>query len=183
MHLQKATLGERRVVQTGSMSDLQQGYRMGRRKAMELHLVENTHRNDRHAGLGVQAVGSLGEPPPDLTAEQATVWSELAQSAPPGVLKAADSSVFMGLVFAVATRRQAIREHASEGCPLLATTPNGFRVPHPLVAVINKQSGLIRQLAAELGFAPSARAGLAADSITIGDAELVEFGRRLRGEA
>lgn len=108
-----------------------------------------------------QPEGDLAEPPGELDARQQAIWRDAIRQCPPGMLKKIDTSVFACWVAAVAVWETARSEVARLG-PVVkmgadADGKGGVPVQNPYLSIQNKQAGLIKQFAAELGFSPTAR--------------------------
>jgi len=102
-----------------------------------------------------QPVGDLIEAPPTLTATQQAVWRRAIEHSPPGLLKHLDRSVFESWVVAVDTHEQLREKVAKLG--MVIKGPTGGAIVNPLLREQRGQANLIRQLAAEMGFSPTAR--------------------------
>lgn len=115
------------------------GDEMGRpRKPTELHIVDGTHRKDRHGPLPspLARVEPLGPPPSDWEPAGKALWHELATQIPLGVATKGDRLSFETLC------RLVMRMRAD-------------KTPTPALAA------QIRAYAALFGLSPSARASLA----------------------
>jgi P27 family predicted phage terminase small subunit len=99
--------------------------------------------------------GDLVEPPAHLTQSQQAVWREAIENAPPGMLKKIDRSVFQSWVIAVDTVENIRQMVARLG--VIVKSPGGAPIVNPLLREQRGQANLVRQLAAELGFSPTAR--------------------------
>lgn len=102
-----------------------------------------------------QPTGDLIEAPPTLTAEQQAIWRRAIEHAPPGMLKHLDRSVFESWVIAVDTHEKLRQKNAILG--VVIKGPAGAAIVNPLLREQRGQANLIRQLASELGFSPTAR--------------------------
>lgn len=102
-----------------------------------------------------QPIGDLVEAPPHLTATQQAIWRRAIAHAPPGMLKHLDRSVFEGWVIAVDTLEQIRAKVALLG--MIIKGPQGQAIVNPLLREQRGQTNLVRQLASELGFSPTAR--------------------------
>lgn len=150
-------------------------------KPTHLHVIEGTRNATRHRKRAQepQPIGSLARPPAWLTRRQREVWVQGLRSAPRGLLKAIDASVYLVWVVACDAHRQAVEQIAAAGPDGLvartATRPGppdedgrptiieGTIKPSPLVAVMNSQAMIMIRAAAEMGFTPSSRARVSAD--------------------
>lgn len=100
-------------------------------------------------------VGELIEPPLELSPSQQRVWREAIRAAPPGMLKHLDHSVFRAWVIAVDTLEEVRKKVVLLG--MVIKGPAGQAIVNPLLREQRGQANLVRQLASELGFSPTAR--------------------------
>ncbi|OBX18819.1 hypothetical protein A9995_09655 [Erythrobacter sp. QSSC1-22B] len=75
------------------------------------------------------------------------------------MLKGMDSELFVSWVVAVDLRNQAAQKLANSA--LLIRTSNGNVVLSPYQRMFNQQTANMKSLAAEFGFSPAARTGIA----------------------
>lgn len=104
----------------------------------------------------------LGEPPEWMSAREKQIWRDALRSAPDGMVKDLDMSVFAAWV-----GHYSVWEHAKQQVTRFGTmvrTPvQNLVQQNPYLAVMNKQSQLMMKAAAELGFTPSARSRVRLD--------------------
>lgn len=131
---------------------------MGRaRKPTHLRLVENdkSRRGFKRQRNEPKPKGILQDPPAWLTEEQKDVWASVLERAPAGLLTRLDSEMLEGWVIAYCLRRSAVEK--LQAGPMLVKTPNGTVIQSPYVGMINRQTVIMKALAAEMGFSPAAR--------------------------
>lgn len=102
-----------------------------------------------------QPVGDLLDAPPNLSPTQQAVWRRAMEHAPPGMLKQLDRSVFESWVIACDTLENIRAKVALLG--VIIKGPGGHPIVNPLLREQRGQANLVRQLASELGFSPTAR--------------------------
>lgn len=105
--------------------------------------------------------GNLKDAPDWLTPSQVEIWDEAIRSAPYGLLKLLDASVFVTWVVASDLHKQASRK-LNEGV-MLIKTPNGMPVQSPYISILNKQAAIMMKAASEMGFTPSSRSRVEID--------------------
>lgn len=150
-------------------------------KPTHLHVIEGTSNTTRHRGRKREPkpTGELQDAPDWFTDAQRDVWSYGLRSAPRGLLKAIDLSVFTVWVVACDAHRQAAEQLAKLGPGGLLTrtatrhgrpdangnptTVGGSVVQSPLVGIMNRQALIMIKAAAEMGFTPSSRARVVTD--------------------
>lgn len=96
--------------------------------------------------------------PVGLNDDEKTIWRRVMRNAPLGLLRAVDAELLLQWV-----RARALYDEASEklrGSAMLIKTPNGMPAQSPFLAIINRQSELMRKIGSELGFSPVARTRL-----------------------
>lgn len=105
----------------------------------------------------------LSEPPADFGASEQRIWREAIASAPPGMLKDLDASVF-GAWVTCTYRLQCARATMNRLEKMDETTkgtlikgPGGKMIVNPLLREIRGMSDAVRKLAAEMGFTPTSR--------------------------
>ena len=136
---------------------------MGRRaKPTHLKLIENAR--DRRpsalrAGEPLPVEGIL-EPPNWLTDVQRLIWDHALASMPHGLLKPMDLDLFVSWVLAVDIRNQTAQKLAHSTL-LVKGSKNGSVEISPLLKILNQQTVILKALAAEFGFSPAARTGIA----------------------
>lgn len=90
--------------------------------------------------------------------EIASIWRRMVRSAPHGLLRSIDGELLYQWCLSRYLFEEAERKlHASS---MLIKTPNGMPAQSPYLAIINRQQEIMRGIAAELGFTPTARARL-----------------------
>ena len=102
-----------------------------------------------------QPQGDLLEPPAELSPQQQNIWRSAIKSAPPGMLKMLDASVFRSWVIACDTL-ESIRARVVQ-LGVIIKGQGGHPIVNPLLREQRGQANLVRQLAAELGFSPTSR--------------------------
>jgi P27 family predicted phage terminase small subunit len=142
--------------------------RSGRRpKPAVLHLIQGTKARLKRAPAGTEALapGRPTAPPSWLTRSQRRIWRHAVSNAPLGLLRRIDSGLLVTWVIAVDLHREAAAKVAQFG--LLTKAPDtGMPMQSPYLAILNRQTVVMIRTAAELGFTPSARAGM-----SLGDAQ------------
>lgn len=99
----------------------------------------------------------MGFAPRWMTPLQKEIWEEGRKSAPIGVLRELDSSIFQAWVIAQSNLRRASEQFEEEGAQMVVFTVNGNSKPNPLLQIINRENQVIIRTAAEMGFTPSAK--------------------------
>lgn len=100
-------------------------------------------------------IGDLMDAPPELTEKQRATWRLAITHSPPGLLKHLDRSVFQSWVIAVDMLEQIRGKIADFG--VVIKGPKGSAIVNPLLREQSRYANLVRQLAAEMGFSPTAR--------------------------
>lgn len=103
-----------------------------------------------------QPQGSLGDPPEWMPAMQQRIWRDAIASAPEGMLKRLDSSVFTVWVVACATHQDSAEKVARFGT-VVKSPVLGQPIQSPYVGIMNRQAQLMLKAAAEMGFSPTSR--------------------------
>jgi P27 family predicted phage terminase small subunit len=104
----------------------------------------------------VEAPGALGAAPAWMGKNARAIWGEALASAPPGLLRNADASVFAVWVAAYDLFIRAAKE--SQKTAVIGKTPNGYPMVSPCHIVMKQQAELMMRAAQQLGFSPTARA-------------------------
>lgn len=127
-----------------------------KRKPTQLKLIEGrTYGLKDRAGEPI-AEGELSEPPNHFNERQREIWSYALEHAPAGLLKCIDGAILTSWCVA-----QALHEKATEMVnvtPVVIKSQNGTPLQSPWLAILNKQTNIMRSLVSELGFSPAARA-------------------------
>jgi P27 family predicted phage terminase small subunit len=135
---------------------------MGRKaKPTLMKLVENSRDRrsaSRKAGEPVPP-GRLMTPPEDLSEDEQAEWTYVLKHAPRGLLKPLDMELLRCWVEGVCIRRDALRK--LKASPLLIRGSKGNAVSSPYLRIVTQQTLILRALAADLGFSPVARTGIA----------------------
>ncbi|MEY4249667.1 MAG: hypothetical protein RJA87_1300 [Pseudomonadota bacterium] len=102
-------------------------------------------------------VGVLKKPTfvTDAAAEE---WDRIIAAMPPGFYTPADASTLTVYVCAWAAHRNAVQIIEREG--MFSTGSTGQTVPHPALAIIATQAGVILKAGDRLGMSPAARTRL-----------------------
>lgn len=99
-------------------------------------------------------------PPAFLSDPQVVRWNYVIASSVPGLLKLLDRDVLAAWVVAADLHAQAVRLQTEldkdNKMPLLAKV-GGTLQQSPYLPIINRQAQIMKGLASELGFSPSAR--------------------------
>ena len=119
-----------------------------------LKLVTGTARSRGKAAAPGKQSAALAVPPAYLTAAQGALWSYCLRHAAPGQIPATGLSLLAIYVVASDLHRQAL---ALIGDELVVETVSGHFKPHPAMAVLNTQAGIMLRAGAELGFSTAAR--------------------------
>lgn len=115
-----------------------------------------------------KAAGRLLAPPDWFTAQQKAAWSYAIENAPKGLLKLIDRGALAAWVVAEDTHRRATEMLNQAGAEnplngLLAKTPKGVVVQHPLAILAMREALVMLKAADALGFRPVSRARTAVD--------------------
>lgn len=102
------------------------------------------------------AHGDLDAPPAWLTPSQQKCWRDAIRSAPEGLLKEIDASVFLAWVVACDAHRISCEKIAQYGA-LIKSPTTGNPITSPYVKMRDKQAELMMRAASEMGFTPSSR--------------------------
>lgn len=130
---------------------------MGRpRKSAEVRKAEG---NRGHRDIPNEPVAT-GSPlmPRWFDDQRASLWLEIVDQAPKGVLKSADSVAVETLVEALIRLRQARAQLDAEG--LTIRGERGGTVKHPLITIISSAERTVADLSNALGLSPAARTRL-----------------------
>lgn len=101
--------------------------------------------------------GDLIKPPPDLPRQAVPFWRQAIASCPPGQLKLLDERAVFCWAMAAWAYADAAAKVAEVGTVVKAKSDGAPAQQNPFLAVMNKQSQLMRAWASELGFTPSSR--------------------------
>jgi P27 family predicted phage terminase small subunit len=137
-------------------------------KPIAVHRLEGTLVTTRHRQRQFEpkAAGELADvrPPAWMTASQKRVWRQILKDAPKGVLRKADRQMFRNYVIAAERFERAARMQntldATSAAPLLTRGSAGVVMISPYIKIMNRETLIMTQLGAELGFSPTARARL-----------------------
>lgn len=135
---------------------------MGRkRKPTQLKLVENARDRRAKAVIDGEPVpaGLLRDAPDWLSDEQKDIWDYAIAHSPAGLLKMIDSEMLASWCIAASTRRDALLKLRATS--LLIKGSKGSAVISPFLRIVNHQAMAMKAFAAELGFSPAARTGIA----------------------
>jgi P27 family predicted phage terminase small subunit len=139
----------------------------GRKPKPALLHVLHGNPNDRGAAKLADTLRAEPTAPPvgldvpsDLSASQRSIWNEILDCAPAGVLGQIDRDLLRAFVIACDTHRKANADLAKRGLFILKAQWGDKEewAVNPAQDVCNKQALLIAKLGAELGFSPVARA-------------------------
>ena len=129
-------------------------------KPTELHKRDGTYRRDRHGDVVV-----LGgrprtvEPPSCLTDSAKQAWTEqVPLLIEAGILDLCDQAALEQMCSVIAQFRDAQAVIAAEG--MFVESPNGYKIAHPAIAVMNKAGSEYRAWCARFGLTPADRIGL-----------------------
>ena len=100
--------------------------------------------------------GNLRDPPDWLSPGQMSLWRDLVETSPPGLLTESHRHLAAALVVSVDLHRQAVQAIEAEGA--MVPTPNGYMVQSPWLSVANKQISIAQRLSAELALTPTSAA-------------------------
>ena len=98
------------------------------------------------------------EKPDFISGNSAAEWDRVIASTPPGFLTSADVPTLTVLVTALALFRAALSRLARDGTTSVGSL--GQQVPHPMIAVLAKQTELVLRAGDRLGLSPVARTRL-----------------------
>lgn len=99
--------------------------------------------------------------PAFLNERQRTIWAEVLEQSPVGLLHECDSALILQYVVASELYETAAADVAAKG---YTVTYRGRLAIHPAVYVMNSQALILRQCIQELGFTPAARTRIAANA-------------------
>jgi P27 family predicted phage terminase small subunit len=108
----------------------------------------------------------LGAAPSWMTALQKEIWREGLKSAPRGLLREIDASIYQAWVFAAYSARRAAQQFEQEGGQMIVWTANGNSKPNPLLTIIRQENIVMMRAAAEMGFTPAAKMRVKEDGNT-----------------
>ena len=99
-----------------------------------------------------------GDMPAVVTAdpEAAAEWQRVIASVEPGHLIACDMAILSAYVLAMARLRRLERD-AAQVEPVITAPSSGYKMPHPLLALLSKQTILVSKPAAALALTPLTR--------------------------
>lgn len=98
----------------------------------------------------------MAAPPHWLTDRQKEVWRYALETAPAGLLKNLDGSIFTVWVVASDAHREAAEKVAQFG--MMVKSPGaGVPMQSPYLSMMNKQAQIMMKSASEMGFTPSSR--------------------------
>ena len=143
---------------------------MGRKcKPTQLKLVENSRDRRTKRVIDGEPIpsGMLSTAPDWLSDDEKEVWDYAIAHAPLGLLKMIDSETLASWAIAATTRREALRKLRASS--LLVKGSKGSPVISPFLRVVNQQAVLMKGLAADLGFTPAARTGIAIEEQQVED--------------
>lgn len=136
------------------------GARGPKPKPAEVRKREGTYRKSSHGEVVVLAGKPAGLAAPEHLPERVReAWDQIV---PPlvdvGLLDRADAPAVEAMCYAVAQFREANEVVVAEG--MFVSSPNGYKIAHPAVAVANKAAAEYRSWCARFGLTPSDRIGL-----------------------
>lgn len=105
--------------------------------------------------------GELQAPPHWMNDRQKDLWRQIIQTAPPGLLKDLDGSIFTVWVVACDMHSEAVQKVNQYG--QMVKSPSGVPMQSPYVSIMNKQALIMKAAAAEMGFTPSSRSRVKVD--------------------
>lgn len=143
---------------------------MGRRcKPTQLKLVENARDRRAKAVIDGEPVpsGLLHDAPDWLSESEKNIWDYAIAHSPAGLLKMVDSEMLASWCIATNTLREALSKLRASS--LLIKGSKGTPVISPYHRIVTQQIVLLKALAAELGFSPAARTGIAIEEHEIED--------------
>lgn len=99
--------------------------------------------------------GDLVEAPDHFDQDQREAWDYAIMHAPAGLLKRLDQGLLAAWCVAQVLHRDATK--ALQNGPKVVKSPNGTPMQSPWLSILNRQAGLLRAIASDLGFSPAAR--------------------------
>lgn len=149
-----------------------------------LKVVRGTERPGRANPDEPKPAPALPRPPDHLGREAKKAWRRTAkQLYELGVLSEIDRDALAAYCVQYAVWVSAVdqiqKDGVIQGGGLLAETPNGYPVQHPLVAVMNRAQAEMRKWMAEFGMTPSSRSRISAHPQEEAD-EFTQFMERKR---
>jgi P27 family predicted phage terminase small subunit len=140
--------------------DFLMGARGPKPKPAEVRKKEGTYKPSEHGEVVVIGGRPDSLPAPaHLTEHEVALWDEVV---PPllkvGLLDAVDAFAIEALVLSVSRWREAEELLKAEG--MFVSSPNGYRIAHPAIAVAQKAQAEYRSWCARFGLTPSDRIGL-----------------------
>ena len=129
-------------------------------KPAEVRRREGTLRKDRHGDVVVLGGRpSTVEAPAHLTDSAKAAWQEqVPLLIGAGILDLCDTAALEQMCSVIAQFRDAQAVIATEG--MFVESPNGYKIAHPAVAVMNKAGSEYRAWCARFGLTPADRIGL-----------------------
>lgn len=85
------------------------------------------------------------------------IWREGLKSAPRGILREIDASIYQVWVMAQHSAIRAARHFEESGSAPVLTGPNGKLYQNPYLSIIRQENLVMMRAAAEMGFTPTAR--------------------------
>lgn len=105
---------------------------------------------------------NLTDVPDWLSEEQKAFWDYAITHAPFGLLKKPDRALLTAWVVAESLHKEAAIRLSNS--PMVLKTPQGGIVQSPYLGILNRQTVLMKALAAELGFSPAARSQICCET-------------------
>ncbi|WP_165961173.1 phage terminase small subunit P27 family [Qipengyuania sediminis] len=138
---------------------------MGRqRKPTHLRIVEGTLEGKFGKGRAKKQARepipkgylAVEDCPADFSTKEREIWRQAVTNSPYGMLRKLDGAILRLWCVAFAIHARAHRSLEASST-LIVKTPNGAVAPNPYLSIMNRQTVLMKALAAELGFSPAAR--------------------------
>ena|SRR5262245_13127869 len=122
-----------------------------------LKLIAGTYRADRAPANEPAPRPEVGDPPDFLDDAQRSLWGELVEESPAGLLTAVDRGILSRYVVALDAFADAVRAWNASGKARMVRTPEGRITESPLLKALRRDLDPLRAMEAELGYTPAAR--------------------------
>lgn len=110
-----------------------------------------------------EPTGDLRAPPHWLNDRQKDLWRYALETAPPGLLRNLDASIFTTWVVACDMHAEAVQKVNQYG-QMVKSPGSQTPMQSPYVSIMNKQAMIMMKSAAEMGFTPSSRSRVKVDT-------------------
>jgi P27 family predicted phage terminase small subunit len=128
-----------------------------RPKPTALKVVAGTFRPDRSPANEPAPRPDIGDPPDFLDDQQRSLWLELVEESPAGLLTAVDRGIVGRYVVVLDAFAAAVKLWNQSGKHRMMRTPEGRLTESPLLKALRRDLDPLRAMEAELGYTPAAR--------------------------